>query len=393
MRRFIAALVVVLCAGFIVTTNAPTRADAADPNAEAAFVAGINQVRASVGQPALQVHGVLVAKAQAWADHMAATGCLCHSNLADGVTVAWSKLGENIGRGSDVGSIHNALVHSPEHYRNMVDPAFGWVGVGVSYGGGQMWVAEVFMQGAPPPAPPVNPAILLQLQWAGRAIAARPQGGFWALDGNGVVAAYEGAPNLGSPNFGWNIARDIVAMPDGNGYAVLDGFGGVHRFGSARSLPTSNAYWPGWDIAKSIALAPGGNGYAVLDGFGGVHPNGNAPGAGRGLPYWQGWSIARSIAYTPSGGLYLLDGFGAVWNSDGAPALGSDWFGWDIARDIVTWPSGGYTVIDGFGGVHSFGGAKTPGPTAWATLDQWRGITVQAGTYLVIRNDGFKQRI
>jgi hypothetical protein len=394
MRRFIAAILIVLSAS-VVVVNGSHEARAADANAEADFVARINQLRASRGVAGLQVHSVLVAKARAWADHMAATGCVCHSNLADGVTVRWSKLGENVGRGPSVASILDALVNSAGHYANMVDGAFQWVGVGVSYSGSTMYVAEVFMNGDPPPAPAVNPAVLLQLDWRGRAIAARPQGGFWVLEGSGRVRPFEGAPNYGSPSFGWDIARDIVAMPDGKGYAILDGWGGVHKYGSARLYLAgmSGPYW-GWDIGRSIALAPGGNGYAVLDGFGGVHRVGSTPPLGPGLPYWNGWNIARSIAYTPTGGLYLLDGFGTVWATNGAPKKGSPWFGWDIARDIAVWPGGGgYSVIDGFGGVHRFGTAKTSGATKWATLDRWRSISVQGGTYLVIRNDGFPMRV
>ena len=32
-----------------------------------------------------------------------------------------------------VASIHDALVHSPLHYANMVDPSFNWIGVGVAF--------------------------------------------------------------------------------------------------------------------------------------------------------------------------------------------------------------------------------------------------------------------
>ena len=103
------------------------------------------------------MHSVLTAKAQAWAAHMAATGCLCHSNLTDGVNVSWSKLGENVGRGPSVASLQDAFIGSPEHFENMMDRSFQWVGIGVAYGQGQMWVAEVFMNGAGPPAPSGNP--------------------------------------------------------------------------------------------------------------------------------------------------------------------------------------------------------------------------------------------
>ena len=255
MRRLIALLLITVTGGFLVGTTVDARA--ADPAAESTFLTLTNQVRASRGLPGLGVHPVLVAKAQAWAAHMAATGCLCHSNLTDGVTVGWRKIGENVGVGPNIGAIHNALVASPPHLANMLDPQFHWVGIGVAYGGGRMWVSEVFMDGD---APPIDPALLLKLDSRGRGIAARAQGGFWILSGNGNVGAYEGAPNLGHPTFGSDIARDIVAMPDGNGYAILDGFGGVHKYGSAVAQLSGlrgSPYWNGWDIARSIALAPG----------------------------------------------------------------------------------------------------------------------------------------
>jgi hypothetical protein len=132
-------------------------ASASDPAAETDFVGRINALRASQGAGTLQVHSVLTAKAQAWAAYMAATGCLCHSNLTDGITVGWSKLGENVGRGPNVASLQSAFIGSPEHFKNMIDRSFQWVGIGVAYGQGQMWVAEVFMNGAGPPAPSGNP--------------------------------------------------------------------------------------------------------------------------------------------------------------------------------------------------------------------------------------------
>jgi hypothetical protein len=392
MRRLIAATMIAAIALFVLATS--QGANAADPAAEADFIGRINGLRASRGLGAVQSHPVLTAKAQAWAAHMAATGCLCHSNLSDGVTVGWRKLGENVGRGPSVQSLHDAFVNSPAHQANMLDGRFGWVGVGVAYGAGQMWVAEVFMDGDAPPAPKLDPKALLVLQSRGKAIAARPQGGFWVLEGNGNVTGYEGAPNLGRANFSFDIARDIVSMPDGNGFAILDGFGAVHRFGSANGfLAGVNAPWFGWDIARSLALAPNGHGYAVLDGFGGVHRFGSAP-AVSGTPYWPGWNIARSAAYTGNGGFYVLDGFGKVWATSGAQGYGNPWFGWDIARDIVVWPGAhGYAVTDGFGGIHHYGNARDANPTIWEPLDRWRGVTAQNGTYLVIRNDGFIQRV
>ena len=96
---------------------------------------------------------MLTAKAQAWAAHMAATGCLCHSNLTDGVSVGWSKLGENVGRGPSVASLHAAFIDVPGALRQHDRPDASSGSASASRtAGGQMWVAEVFMNGAGPPA-------------------------------------------------------------------------------------------------------------------------------------------------------------------------------------------------------------------------------------------------
>ena len=53
-----------------------------------------------------------------------------------------------------------------------------------------------------------------------------------------------GAPLFGFPTFGWDIARDIAVMPDGAGYIVLDGFGGLHKYGSAATGVMAGLAWP-----------------------------------------------------------------------------------------------------------------------------------------------------
>ena len=113
---------------------------------EASFVAKINDLRTSKGLTALQVNANLVAKARGWAAGMAAAGRIWHSTLSDGITADWQKLGENVGMGGSVDGLHAAFVASPHHYENLVDPAFGEVGIGVVMSGDTMYVSEVFMQ-------------------------------------------------------------------------------------------------------------------------------------------------------------------------------------------------------------------------------------------------------
>ena len=127
---------------------------------ETAFVAKINDLRASKGLAPLQVNANLTAKARAWSAGMALAGKIWHSTLSDGVTEDWRKLGENVGMGGSVDGLHTAFVNSPHHYENLVDPAFGYVGIGIVMGGNTIFVTEVFMQLMPAKAPVINLPLL-----------------------------------------------------------------------------------------------------------------------------------------------------------------------------------------------------------------------------------------
>jgi hypothetical protein len=147
MRKALAVFVL-LVVGFAVPMLHPAAASASTGSDEAAFVAKINQLRASKGLGQLQVDGQLTGIARNWASHMAAAGGISHNpNLANQVTENWTKLGENVGHGTDVDSLFQAFVNSPEHYRNLVDPAFNYVGVGVVRAAdGTMYTSHEFMR-------------------------------------------------------------------------------------------------------------------------------------------------------------------------------------------------------------------------------------------------------
>lgn len=107
----------------------------------------INGVRASLGLPAYVVDGELTASAQRWAQSMAASGTMSHQgDLSGGLSSPWVRLGENVGVGSSVVEVHNALMGSSGHYANIADSGFTHVGVGVVESGGTLYIAEEFMQ-------------------------------------------------------------------------------------------------------------------------------------------------------------------------------------------------------------------------------------------------------
>jgi uncharacterized protein YkwD len=147
MRKLLGAVIgAVLVAALLVLTN-PVPANAADGGAEAQFVAKVNGIRASKGLAPLAVYGELVGVARNWTDQMVGNGGISHNpNLAGDVSANWTKLGENVGVGNSVDSLMTAFVNSPAHYRNITDPAFNYIGVGVSYGAdGRMYTTHDFM--------------------------------------------------------------------------------------------------------------------------------------------------------------------------------------------------------------------------------------------------------
>ncbi len=227
----------------------------------------------------------------------------------------------------------------------------------------------------------------LVLPKPGRRVVANPKGGYYTLASDGTVTAYDGAPYVGSPRFPAGLARGLAVMPDGLGYLVLDGFGGVHKYGSAAAgvMRRRSSPYFGFDIARDIAVNPNGNGFSVLDGYGGVHNSGYAPVFH--LGYWKGWDIARSFTFSPTGkGAYLLDAFGGVHVAGDAVARKTAyWSGRDIARDLIVAPdNGGYAVVDAFGGVHRVGSAP-PVKSNWArwTWQHAGGIAFVGTGYVV----------
>ena len=157
-RAVIAALAVTLL--FV-----PAAAGAATPE-ESRLLVLANGVRASAGVPALVRDDTLSTVARRWATSMAAAGRISHNSALGTQVTGWTKVAENVGMGPDLDTIHRALVASPPHYANLVDPAVTLIGVGVVASGGTLFVVEVFMRpsgsaapalAAPAAATPSNP--------------------------------------------------------------------------------------------------------------------------------------------------------------------------------------------------------------------------------------------
>lgn len=105
----------------------------------------VNRSRAGAGVHALRQNLNLDAKAQGWAEHLSRQGQLSHSTLSSGVNYPFRLLGENVGYGGSIEQVHQAFLNSPGHRANIMDRQFDFIGTGVAYGRGRVWVVQVFM--------------------------------------------------------------------------------------------------------------------------------------------------------------------------------------------------------------------------------------------------------
>src|SRR5438067_971120 len=299
MGRFLRrSLSATFALGLLFVSAPPQSVAAVDPYNATAQQTLINQDRAqNGGLPALAWNNCLANIAQQNADRIAAQGSLSHTNgptldlaCVPGATYA----GENIAftsRGIDDAQVNTMFMNSAPHRANILGNytlvATAWTVASNGYG----YIAEEFLN-APAPVPD-------------------PFRAMFTLDAFGRV--------------------------HGDGY-ILDGWGGLHQFAvGTNPMPpaiTNNAFWPGWRIARDIALTPGSTASNVsgvtLDGYGGLHPFGTAANP-QGGPYWANWNIARSVRLSPQSTAaqpqgWVLDGYGGLHPFGGAPSTSSGYY-------------------------------------------------------------------
>ena len=123
-------------------------------DAEAYMVQLVNELRESLGLPALIPHPGVAAVARSWSNEMAESGEFVHNpvyaaQLPDGPTAS----GENIGfvphsllrvGGDAVRILFDGLSRSPGHYANMIRGRFSHIGIGMSSGIEGVYVTQNF---------------------------------------------------------------------------------------------------------------------------------------------------------------------------------------------------------------------------------------------------------
>ena len=106
----------------------------------------VNGTREDRGLDRLDVRGHLNAVALEQAQRMAQRGVLFHNpNLADQMIGNWRWVGENVGYGPSVRSVHTALMASPAHRANILDQDYTRLGTAAVRRDNRAWVVQVFL--------------------------------------------------------------------------------------------------------------------------------------------------------------------------------------------------------------------------------------------------------
>lgn len=120
----------------------------ADSASEGDFLAKINASRAAAGLGSLSVDGGLRSHARNHTQDMIDSDGIYHSSSAELQAAGgsgWSKLGENVGRGGSVKSLHSAFMASAGHKKNILGD-YNKVGIGTGTSDGVLYVTVVFMK-------------------------------------------------------------------------------------------------------------------------------------------------------------------------------------------------------------------------------------------------------
>ena len=156
-RLTIGAMVSVLLLTLLPAT--PAHAKCYRPSrSERAFVRKMNAARADEGKSRLRLDPEMSKVSKVHTRAMARKESLYHTSsavLAKRVT-NWVLLGENVGVGGTVSSLHQAFMNSAAHRANIMLKQFKYVGVGVKKTEDRMWVTVTFEAKSNPGSPLCN---------------------------------------------------------------------------------------------------------------------------------------------------------------------------------------------------------------------------------------------
>jgi hypothetical protein len=112
------------------------------PTAAAQSLAALNQLRAAHGAGPVSYDSNMSAQAMGWSQEMSRSG-FRHSSLGYAENIAWHSQSE-MSPAQAANTLHDMWVDSPGHFRNMTDPRWTRVGIGLHVDGSGWWGTHVF---------------------------------------------------------------------------------------------------------------------------------------------------------------------------------------------------------------------------------------------------------
>jgi uncharacterized protein YkwD len=329
-------------------------------------------------------------------------------NVMQADAVRYTSAGENIGWESGItdvnaaaAQLNTALMNSPGHRANILNPNYTDVGVGSwqtapgqtwSGGGtpyGNVWiVSQDFAQlpaGTSTGVPGVAPG----------APIAGPGPGYWLVGADGGIFDFE-APGFYGSMGGQPLARPVVSAaptPDAHGYWMVAGDGGIFSFGDAGFFGSTGGMRLNQPIV-GMAPTPDGRGYWLVASDGGIFAFGDAGffGSTGGIRLNQ---PIVGMAATPTGrGYWLVASDGGIFAFGDAGFHGSTG-GQRLVQPVVGMAStpsgGGYWLVAADGGIFCFGDAAFRGSTGGHALVQpvvGMAATPSGAGYWLVAADG-----
>lgn len=119
---------------------------------ERGFARAINRSRVAMGLRKLSIDPELSKVARVHTARMVAIDAVHHQpeDTLRARVRNWLFLGENVGAGFSVETMHGNFLESPIHRRNILDPSFRHSGIGTMQARGRLWVTVLFEEVSDP---------------------------------------------------------------------------------------------------------------------------------------------------------------------------------------------------------------------------------------------------
>lgn len=142
--RWLIAFSILALFGAVLAVPSTAEASTQTVEHERDFTERLNAERTDRGGDRLRVASDLTEVARRHSAKMASESRLHHNPSLGSQVSGWSRVGENVGRGGSVSSVHTALMNSTGHRDNILDGNFSEIGIGVVVSGSTIWVTQVF---------------------------------------------------------------------------------------------------------------------------------------------------------------------------------------------------------------------------------------------------------